>query len=93
VNLAVRLGITTTRLRSAQDAKIATLAKQLRESRTTFDHRRKKMKIYRVSVDIKYTDEYMLGAKSAAEAKRKAIDKFRGSRKNFQADVEDVMWE
>jgi hypothetical protein len=50
------------------------------------------MKIYRVSVDIKYTDEYMLGAKSATEAKKKAIDKFRGSRKNFQADVED-MWE
>jgi len=45
-------------------------------------------KLYRVLVDIKWSDEYYIRAKNKTEAKRKGINKFRNSSRNFQADAE-----
>lgn len=47
-----------------------------------------KNKLYSVSVDIKWTEEYYIKAKNKSEAKRKAIDKFRNKRGNFEASAE-----
>ena len=46
------------------------------------------MKTYRVYVDIKWTNDYLVKAKNKSEAKRKAIDRFRNKRGNFEADAE-----
>jgi len=47
-----------------------------------------KMKTYTVSVDIKWSEDYVIKAKTKAEAKSKAIDRFRNKKGNFEADAE-----
>jgi hypothetical protein len=47
-------------------------------------------KSYNVSVDIRWTEEYRIIAKNARTAKRKAIERFRNKKSNFEADAELV---